>query len=294
MIEITLVSDQTLSKSKDQCIKVDPTEKMLFDEGNLSEIDFRNTLESTLIFKESRELRSEWLEKLGISTEKAKEIDKSHSRMLEIGTELEKINSWALLASLTQNAKNYSDGVDSILLKTLVKPECLDERVALCVWRHILKANEVFSPKEEWQKNRNQELLAKIAEINGLLRLQNISQQNVGSSTGNTESQQTNIIKTKARQIGEEWMNKERADGNDPGVTEIAKYVEGELSNQNITGPRGKFWDWETVKREALKGITGKAPNGKGKKNGKTPGNPQYKNQFPSRKPSNSKGYSSF
>lgn len=75
------------------------------------------------------------------------------------------------------------------------------------------------------------------------------------------EHEETKAWKAKALEIGESWMTKERTAGKDPGIVEIAKYVEGELSNLNITGKRGKFLDWETIKREALKGITGKPAN---------------------------------
>lgn len=108
----------------------------------------------------------------------------------------------------------------------------------------------------------------------------------VEGSKGKFEHAETTEWKTKAREIGEIWMREQRQIGKDPGVIDIAKYVEGELSNQNITGRRGKFLDWETIKREALTGITGKPANGKGQKRrkqtGESPGIktiPQYKTQ---------------
>jgi hypothetical protein len=67
-----------------------------------------------------------------------------------------------------------------------------------------------------------------------------------------------------ARKIGEEWMlAQEKSENKRPGVIAIAKYVEGELSNRGIKGPRGKFLDSETIKRQALTGITGRPRNGK-------------------------------
>lgn len=67
-----------------------------------------------------------------------------------------------------------------------------------------------------------------------------------------------------ARKIGEAWMNaEEKRTGARPGIEAIAKHVEGELSTLGITGKRGKFPDWETIKREALTGITGRKPKGK-------------------------------
>jgi hypothetical protein len=80
------------------------------------------------------------------------------------------------------------------------------------------------------------------------------------------EHPKTKVWKSAARAIGQEWMERERRNGNDPGVIEIAKYVEGELSNRKITGARGRFLDFETIKRDALKGITGKPPNGRSTK----------------------------
>jgi len=47
-----------------------------------------------------------------------------------------------------------------------------------------------------------------------------------------------------------------------PSVVRIAQHVEGVLSNQLITGSRGKLLDWETIKRDALTGITRRRKNG--------------------------------
>lgn len=94
----------------------------------------------------------------------------------------------------------------------------------------------------------------------------------VEGSKGKFEHAETTEWKIKAREIGEVWMREQRQKGKAPGVIGIAKYVEGELSNQNITGRRGKFLDWETIKREALTGITGNLPNGKGQKRRKQTG----------------------
>lgn len=67
-----------------------------------------------------------------------------------------------------------------------------------------------------------------------------------------------------ARAIGKEWMNsQENINDKRPGVEAIAKHVEGELSNRDIKGKRGRYLDWETIKREALTGITGRKAKGK-------------------------------
>lgn len=65
--------------------------------------------------------------------------------------------------------------------------------------------------------------------------------------------------KATARAIGEQWMlAQEKRTNKRPTVMEIAAYVADELSTQDIRGPRGKYPDAETIKREALKGITGR------------------------------------
>lgn len=70
----------------------------------------------------------------------------------------------------------------------------------------------------------------------------------------------------KARALAQQYMDEQRAlraPKNWPGVIEIAKFVEGELTRRGITATRGRFPDWETIKREALTGITGRKRNGK-------------------------------
>ncbi len=58
---------------------------------------------------------------------------------------------------------------------------------------------------------------------------------------------------------GETWMREQqKKTGSTPSVIKIAMYVEGELSNRGITGPSGRLLDAETIKREALTGITGR------------------------------------
>jgi hypothetical protein len=77
------------------------------------------------------------------------------------------------------------------------------------------------------------------------------------------ESPKPHAWKAIARQIGEAWMKEqELKTGRRPSVVSIAQHIEGELSNRAVTGQRGKLLDWETIKREALKGITGRCKNG--------------------------------
>lgn len=67
-----------------------------------------------------------------------------------------------------------------------------------------------------------------------------------------------------ARNIGQEWMlSEEKKSGTRPGVTAIAKYIEGRLKDQDIRGRRGDYLDAKTIQREALKGITERRPKGK-------------------------------
>ena len=80
-----------------------------------------------------------------------------------------------------------------------------------------------------------------------------------GSDDLTNEAAATREWKKQAWNLGTEWMNGiERKTGKRPTVEEIAKHLEGELSERKITGKRGKFLDRETIKREALTGITGR------------------------------------
>jgi len=77
------------------------------------------------------------------------------------------------------------------------------------------------------------------------------------------ESPKPHAWKAIAWDIGEEWMKKQEIKtGKKPSIVKIAQYVEGELSNLLVTGPSGKLLSWETIKREALKGITRRRKNG--------------------------------
>jgi len=81
-----------------------------------------------------------------------------------------------------------------------------------------------------------------------------------------------------ARELGGQWMlTEERRTGRRPTVVEIAKWLEGELLKRSILG-RSRALDWETIKKEALTGITGrkKGENLKQKK-----GNPHRKRHSP-------------
>ena len=83
----------------------------------------------------------------------------------------------------------------------------------------------------------------------------------------------------RAREMGEAWMlAEEKRAGKLTTVERIARHLEGELSTQGITGARGKFLDWETIKREALTGITGRK-RGDNFRNMK--GNPHRKKKSP-------------
>lgn len=72
----------------------------------------------------------------------------------------------------------------------------------------------------------------------------------------------------KARRIGSQYLEEERNKGRTGiGVAEIAKHVAAELRQQGHRSNRtNAFLDWETIKSEALTGITGRASNGKSPK----------------------------
>jgi hypothetical protein len=63
-----------------------------------------------------------------------------------------------------------------------------------------------------------------------------------------------------ARQIAVAWVKQQNKM---PSVEQIAKHVEQELKRKDIKGARGDYLDWQTIKREALTGITGRKSKGK-------------------------------
>ena len=64
--------------------------------------------------------------------------------------------------------------------------------------------------------------------------------------------------------IGEKWMlEQEKQTGSRPSVMGIARHVEREFKQLDIRGVRGDYYSAATIKREALKGITGRPANGK-------------------------------
>ncbi len=69
-----------------------------------------------------------------------------------------------------------------------------------------------------------------------------------------------NTIEYKCRQLGVEYIQTQI---DMPSVNNIAKYVEKKLKDENIVGKRGDYWDWQTIKKEALTGITGRKAKGK-------------------------------
>ncbi|MCQ8180514.1 hypothetical protein NP603_05310 [Methylomonas sp. SURF-1] len=135
--------------------------------------------------------RVKWLEKLKLDEEKVKEIEKACKFADSRGLHAEQVNAYANLAALTSRAEKYFEGVDTILRTELKKPTCMDERTKLFVWRHVLKANEFDSTAEEFQIIRNQQLLSKIAEIDGLLEIESVSletETNATKSEADTET----------------------------------------------------------------------------------------------------------
>ena len=80
----------------------------------------------------------------------------------------------------------------------------------------------------------------------------------------------------KAWSIGEAWMlAEEKRTKKRPSIVEIAKHVESEFKRLDIQSKRlNDYLDWQTIKKEALTGITGRK-QGENFKN--TMGNPQRK-----------------
>lgn len=71
-------------------------------------------------------------------------------------------------------------------------------------------------------------------------------------------------IEYKARSIAQEIIAKMENNGERiPGIEKIAQLVEKEMKDQNLVGPRGDYLSCQTIKREALTGITGRKANGK-------------------------------
>ena len=67
-------------------------------------------------------------------------------------------------------------------------------------------------------------------------------------------------LEYKCRQFGLAYMVSTQPK---PSVDAIAKYVAQKLMDENIVGKRGDYWDWQTIKKEALIGITGRKAKGK-------------------------------
>jgi hypothetical protein len=80
--------------------------------------------------------------------------------------------------------------------------------------------------------------------------------------------------------IGEEWMiAEEKRVGERPSVVSIAKHVACEFKRLDIRSKRlNDYYDWQTIRKEALTGITGRKP---GENFKKTMGNPQRRKPSP-------------
>ena len=71
-------------------------------------------------------------------------------------------------------------------------------------------------------------------------------------------------LEYKCRNYGNEFIaTQKKLKKCQPSIIEIAKHIEKRLKVENCTGPRGDYWDWQTIKREALTGITRQKANGK-------------------------------
>jgi hypothetical protein len=135
-------------------------------------------------------------------------------------------------------------------------------------FERALAETENESLKESYREQM--EGWQKVAEIWGVTMAEPMQDPQQGDSrnkAGKRKSKQTEALETLARDIGNKWMlAEEKRTGERPGVEAIAKHVEKEFKNLDKRGPRGDYLDWQTIKREALTGITGRLANGKSKK----------------------------
>lgn len=79
----------------------------------------------------------------------------------------------------------------------------------------------------------------------------------------------------KARALANEYISAWRAAGYAPTVGDAALYVEGVFSTEDVFNTRGEAIDQETIKREALVGITGRKPGERVNRNKVPEGNRQ-------------------
>lgn len=137
---------------------------------------------------------------------------------------------------------SYGSPVTTISMNSFITTDAANQYLAEIGFPRIHEKSE---PKERERNKTDMSAIAPAEEMAG-------------------QAFQPGSWQAKAYAIGETWMlEQERQTGERPGQIAIAKYVEGELTNQGIKGARGKFLDRETIKREALKGITGRPKNGK-------------------------------
>lgn len=78
-----------------------------------------------------------------------------------------------------------------------------------------------------------------------------------------TNNQKPEAWIPKARVLAEEYKQLHQLKyGTIPGINEIAQRVEGELADRNILTSKGKHPGWQSIKKFALFGITGRLMNG--------------------------------
>jgi hypothetical protein len=180
-------------------------------------------------------------------------------------------------------------------LPTMAGTISFEYRVELCAYLAFLKKERdslIEQVPNEWQEKRIRQLTHKKKEIELLLNGETDyevnndkgSQAATGERITNNEATnqsdgETPVIKNKkfehpettkwkadAREIGKKWFDEEPKKGKYPGVNDVAKHVEDQFKSRDIRGPRGDYLDWQTIKKEALTGVTGRPANGKHKK----------------------------
>ncbi len=103
--------------------------------------------------------------------------------------------------------------------------------------------------------------IAKISEtITQSLKDDDSKKMGLNSDLSKQENAKLTELELEARKIGGAWMRKqEEINGKKPSLDVISKYVADDFISRNIRGVRGKFLSPETIKRQALTGITGRA-----------------------------------
>jgi hypothetical protein len=230
--------------------------------------------------------------------EKAQRLEAAILEAEAIG-DLTRLNKLAADEAGTATAKGFAfKDIFKLLdghLPTMTGAMSFEYRIELCAYLGFLKKERdrlIEQVPSEWQEKRIKQLTHKEKEIELLLNgetdyeVNNDTESQAAAGERITNNEATNqsdgetpVIKNKkfehpettkwkadAREIGKKWFDKEPKEGKYPGVNDVAKHVEDQFKSRDIRGPRGDYLDWQTIKKEALTGVTGRPANGKHKK----------------------------